>query len=146
MAVAPPTALLGQAGDGPYAVDLRTDGPHALVAGTTGAGKSELLQTLIASLAMANRPDEMTFVLVDYKGGAAFKDCAKLPHTVGLVTDLDAHLTARALESLSAELKRREEQLAEAGAKDIEDYLARDATGRRADAAAGDRHRRVRVA
>jgi S-DNA-T family DNA segregation ATPase FtsK/SpoIIIE len=117
-------ALLGQAVEGPYAVDLRTDGPHALVAGTTGAGKSELLQTLIASLAMSNRPDEMTFVLIDYKGGAAFKDCARLPHTVGLVTDLDAHLTARALESLSAELKRREEQLAAAGAKDIEDYLA----------------------
>ncbi|NIS31417.1 MAG: hypothetical protein GWN73_14385, partial [Actinobacteria bacterium] len=47
--------------------------------------KSELLQTIIASLAVGNRPDEMTFVLVDYKGGAAFKDCAHLPHTVGMV-------------------------------------------------------------
>ena len=81
-------------------MDLRRDGPHGLVGGTTGSGKSELLQTLIASLAVGNRPDEINFVLVDYKGGAAFKDCDHLPHTVGMVTDLDGHLTARALESL----------------------------------------------
>ena len=77
----------------------------------------------MTSLAVANRPDEMSFVLVDYKGGAAFQECAKLPHTVGLVTDLDAHLTARALTSLGAEVRRREQLLAGAGAKDIEDYL-----------------------
>jgi len=56
--------------------------------GTTGSGKSELLQSLVASLAVANRPDELTFVLIDYKGGSAFADCARLPHTVGMVTDL----------------------------------------------------------
>ncbi|HEY9376531.1 MAG TPA: FtsK/SpoIIIE domain-containing protein, partial [Jiangellaceae bacterium] len=117
-------AVIGESLDGPFAVDVRADGPHGLVAGTTGSGKSELLQTLIASLAVGNRPDEMTFVLIDYKGGAAFKDCNRLPHTVGMVTDLDAHLTTRALESLGAELRRREHQLARAGAKDIEDYLA----------------------
>ncbi|GAA2085609.1 FtsK/SpoIIIE domain-containing protein [Actinomadura alba] len=113
---------IGLGTDGPFHVDLRADGPHALIAGTTGAGKSELLQTLIASLAVANRPDEMTFVLIDYKGGAAFKDCAELPHTVGMVTDLDGHLTQRALDSLGAELRRREAILLAAGAKDIEDY------------------------
>jgi S-DNA-T family DNA segregation ATPase FtsK/SpoIIIE len=117
------TAVIGEGVDGPFSIDLRLDGPHGLVAGTTGSGKSELLQTLIASLAVGNRPDEMTFVLVDYKGGAAFKDCANLPHTVGMVTDLDGHLTTRALESLGAELRRREHLLARAGAKDIEDYL-----------------------
>ncbi|WP_134772090.1 FtsK/SpoIIIE domain-containing protein [Ornithinimicrobium flavum] len=117
-------AVIGEGADGPFAVDLVRDGPHGLVAGTTGSGKSELLQTIIASLAVHNRPDEMTFVLVDYKGGAAFKDCNRLPHTVGMVTDLDGHLTGRALESLGAELRRREHQLAAADAKDIEDYLA----------------------
>jgi len=115
-------APLGYAADGAFELDISRDGPHALVAGTTGAGKSELLQTLIASLAVANRPDAMTFVLIDYKGGSAFKDCARLPHTVGMVSDLDGHLTQRALASLSAELKRREEILLHAGAKDIEDY------------------------
>ncbi|MCU1623363.1 MAG: putative cell division-related protein, partial [Frankiales bacterium] len=115
-------AVVGLDADGPVVLDLRRDGPHVLVAGTTGAGKSELLQTLVASLAVANRPDAMTFVLVDYKGGAAFKDCARLPHTVGMVTDLDGHLVARALSSLTAELRTREQLLQEAGAKDIEDY------------------------
>jgi S-DNA-T family DNA segregation ATPase FtsK/SpoIIIE len=92
-----------------------------LVAGTSGSGKSELLQTLIASLALGNRPDAMSFVLVDYKGGSAFKDAALLPHCAGLVTDLDEHLVARALASLTAELTRRERVLAAAGAKDIEE-------------------------
>ncbi|MDA2811865.1 FtsK/SpoIIIE domain-containing protein [Nocardiopsis sp. RSe5-2] len=116
-------ATLGAGLDGPFSVDVRRDGPHALIAGTTGSGKSELLQTLVASLAAVNRPESMSFVLVDYKGGSAFKDCVDLPHTVGMVTDLDTHLVGRALVSLGAELHRREHILAQAGAKDIEDYL-----------------------
>ncbi|WP_345713904.1 FtsK/SpoIIIE domain-containing protein, partial [Kineococcus glutinatus] len=124
------SAVVGESLDGPFAVDLRTDGPHGLVAGTTGSGKSEFLQTVVAALAVANRPDEMTFVLVDYKGGAAFKDCVDLPHTVGMVTDLDPHLVRRALESLRAELRRREHLLADAGAKDLEDLQEGVDTGR----------------
>ncbi len=115
-------APIGLAADGPFVLDIRRDGPHALIAGTTGAGKSELLQTIITSLAVANTPDALNFVLIDYKGGSAFLDCARLPHTVGMVSDLDAHLTERALASLAAELKRREEILFEAETKDIEDY------------------------
>ncbi|WP_282794180.1 FtsK/SpoIIIE domain-containing protein [Streptomyces sp. CC224B] len=113
---------IGLAADGPFVLDIRRDGPHALIAGTTGAGKSELLQTIIASLAVGNTPDALNFVLIDYKGGSAFQDCARLPHTVGMVSDLDAHLTERALASLAAELKRREEILFAAETKDIEDY------------------------
>ncbi|MEU7432752.1 FtsK/SpoIIIE domain-containing protein [Streptomyces sioyaensis] len=115
-------AMVGESYDGPFGIDIRKDGPHGLIAGTTGSGKSELLQTIVAALAVANTPENMTFVLVDYKGGSAFKDCVHLPHTVGMVTDLDAHLVERALESLGAELHRRERILAQVGAKDIEDY------------------------
>jgi DNA segregation ATPase FtsK/SpoIIIE, S-DNA-T family len=116
------SALLGIDAVGAFQVDLSVDGPHVLVAGTTGSGKSELLQTLVCSLAICNRPDEMVFILVDYKGGSAFGDCSRLPHCVGLVTDLDEHLTERALASLDAELKRRECVLRDAATKDIETY------------------------
>ena len=118
-------ALVGVGPDGPLTVDLRRDGPHALVAGTSGSGKSELLQTLVASLALGNTPEALSFVLVDYKGGAAFAACADLPHVTGMVTDLDGPLVDRALASLEAELKRRERVLAAAGAKDLDDHVAR---------------------
>lgn len=115
--------VIGESVDGEFHVDIAKDGPHGLVGGTTGSGKSEFLQTLVASLAISNTPNAMNFVLVDYKGGAAFKDCVDLPHTVGMVTDLDNHLVARALISLGAELNYREHLLAQAGAKDLEDYI-----------------------
>ena len=104
--MAGPPALLGGRADGPFILDL-AQGPHVLVAGTTGSGKSELLRTLVASLAVANRPDAMNFVLIDYKGGAAFRAAQPLPHTVGMLTDLDEFLVERALASLRAELQRR---------------------------------------
>ncbi|SDF41860.1 DNA segregation ATPase FtsK/SpoIIIE, S-DNA-T family [Blastococcus aurantiacus] len=110
---------LGRSADGPVVVDLCRDGPHALVAGTTGSGKSELLQSLIAGLALNHPPDRCSFLLVDYKGGAAFADAAGLPHTVGMLTDLDGSTTARALRSLSAELSSREALLAAHGVSDL---------------------------
>ncbi|MDT7545029.1 MAG: segregation ATPase FtsK/SpoIIIE, family [Actinomycetota bacterium] len=116
------TAVLGRGPDGPFTVDIARDGPHMLVAGTTGSGKSELLQSLIASLALGNRPDELNLLLVDFKGGAAFGPCAHLPHTVGMVTDLDGARVERAIASLTAELRRREAALAAVGTKDLDDY------------------------
>ncbi|SNX98422.1 DNA segregation ATPase FtsK/SpoIIIE, S-DNA-T family [Geodermatophilus sabuli] len=110
---------LGRTAEGEIVIDLCRQGPHVLVAGTTGSGKSELLQTLIAGLALGHPPDRCSFLLVDYKGGAAFAEAAALPHTVGLLTDLDGTTTARALRSLGAELTRREALLAARGARDI---------------------------
>ncbi|CAO5230249.1 FtsK/SpoIIIE domain-containing protein [Frankia sp. AgKG'84/4] len=118
-AAGPRPVPIGIASGRPFQLDIVRDGPHGLIAGTTGSGKSELLQTLIIAHAMTYRPDELVFVLVDYKGGSAFAECAALPHTVGLVTDLDPHLVRRALVSLSAELRRREELLARFQAKDL---------------------------
>ncbi|MDQ2797379.1 MAG: FtsK/SpoIIIE domain-containing protein, partial [Actinomycetota bacterium] len=120
--------VLGLAADGPLTVDLARDGPHALIAGTTGSGKSELLRTLVIGLAATHPPDELTFLLVDYKGGAAFGACGALPHTAGLVTDLDQHLTRRALTSLHAELRRRERIFADAVVADLSAYRATGST------------------
>ncbi|MFK8026294.1 MAG: FtsK/SpoIIIE domain-containing protein [Ilumatobacter sp.] len=120
-----PRTAIGRSGDGEVEIDLARDGPHALVAGTTGAGKSELLRTLVIGLAMQVAPEHLNFVLVDYKGGATFDACVGLPHTVGLVTDLDDGLAARALASLDAELHRRERLLRDLGASDLTEYRNR---------------------
>jgi S-DNA-T family DNA segregation ATPase FtsK/SpoIIIE len=118
-----PAGPIGLAENGVFEVDLRSDGPHALIGGTTGSGKSELLRSLVAGLAANVDPDHLTFVLVDFKGGSAFDECGRLPHTVGLVTDLDEHLAERALRCLEAELKYRERVLRDAGAIDLPAYL-----------------------
>jgi len=118
--------LIGQGAHGEFVLDLRIHGPHALVGGTTGAGKSEFLQAWVLGMAAANSPKRITFLFVDYKGGAAFADCIKLPHCVGLVTDLSAHLVRRALTSLKAELRYREHLLNEKKAKDL---VSLEATG-----------------
>ncbi|KAA9106457.1 FtsK/SpoIIIE domain-containing protein [Microbacterium rhizomatis] len=112
-------ALVGYAGSGSFHLDLRAQGPHALVGGTTGAGKSEFLQSWVLGMASAHSPDRVTFLFVDYKGGSAFADCVDLPHTVGLVTDLSPHLVRRALTSLRAELRYREHLLNRKKAKDL---------------------------
>ncbi len=123
-----PAAPIGVTEDGLFEVDLCRDGPHALVAGTTGAGKSELLRTLVTGLAASVGPEHLTFMLVDFKGGSAFAECARLPHTVGMVTDLDESLAERALRCLDAEVRHREEVLNRAGASDLGGYLGAGAT------------------
>ncbi len=115
-------ASIGISKKGVLVLDLVKDGPHGLIAGTTGSGKSELLRTLVASLAHTASADLINFVLIDYKGGSAFDACVGLPHIAGIVTDLDPSLSQRALISLKAELIRREKILRKASAEDIDSY------------------------
>lgn len=134
-------APLGLAADGVVSVDLREDGPHALVGGTTGAGKSELLQSFLAALAATHSPERLNFLLVDYKGGSAFGDLVDrvdsqgnlkwsgLPHSVGLITDLSPALAQRALTSLQAELTRREHILNHHRMKDLAEMAAAGVPG-----------------
>lgn len=109
----------------PVDLDLVADGPHTLVAGTTGAGKSELLQALVLSLALRHPPSELALVLIDFKGGAGLGVCRDLPHVVGEVTDLDPVEAGRALDGLRAELHRRERLLAQHGVADLEQLRCR---------------------
>jgi len=112
-------AIVGSAGLDAQHLDLRSQGPHALVGGTTGAGKSEFLQAWVLAMAAEYSPDRVTFLFVDYKGGSAFADCVQLPHCVGLVTDLSQHLVLRALTSLRAELHHREHLFNRKKVKDL---------------------------
>lgn len=116
---------LGVGGAGPLVVDLAGDGPHALVAGMSGAGKSELLTSWLLALAVRNAPPLLHMILVDFKGGAAFDALRDLPHCVGVLTDLEEDETRRALESLRAQLRLRERRLREVGARDLSEYNAR---------------------
>lgn len=110
--------------DGSVALDLVRDGPHAVVGGTTGSGKSELLVAWVVALAAGRSPADVTFLLVDFKGGSAFAPLEPLPHTVGIVTDLDAAGATRALESLRAEVQYREHLLLREGVRSIEETVA----------------------
>lgn len=122
---APPGDLsspVGVAADGVLSVDLREQGPHALVGGTSGSGKSEFLRAWVTALAAAHSPRRLNFLLVDFKGGTAFQDCARLPHVVGVVTDLSDHLLGRIQQSLLAELKRREAEMTRFAQKEFVEF------------------------
>lgn len=117
---------IGVGDQGVYTLDLVKDGPHGLVGGTTGSGKSEFLRSLVAGLATHNDPTRLNFILIDFKGGAAFKACERLPHTIGTISNLDEQLANRALISLEAEMERRQRLFAAAGegVDNITEYLA----------------------
>jgi S-DNA-T family DNA segregation ATPase FtsK/SpoIIIE len=115
----------------PVTLDLREaahggDGPHGLVVGATGTGKSELLRTLLTAAASQNGPRQLTFLLVDFKGGAALSGLAALPHTAGLLTNLstDLHGVDRLCAALRAELRRRQQLLHKVGAGDLDAFNA----------------------
>ncbi len=117
-----PIAVLGAGQGGQVTFDFKLDGPHLLVAGTTGSGKSELLRTLVASIALSHSPDHTTFLFFDFKGGSGLQPLARLPHCVGLLTDLSKHHLERALVSLRGEIRYREETFAAANVSDLAQY------------------------
>lgn len=102
-----------------FKIDLheKYHGPHGLVAGMTGSGKSEFIMTYILSLAINYHPDEVAFVLIDYKGGGMAKAFENLPHVAGIITNLDGSAINRSLISIQSELRRRQSIFAEASKK-----------------------------
>lgn len=98
-------------------------GPHGLVAGTTGSGKSEILQSYILSMAVLFHPYEVGFVIIDFKGGGMVNQFTDLPHLVGAITNIDGREIDRSLLSIKAELRKRQELFAEYGVNHIDQYI-----------------------
>lgn len=98
-------------------------GPHGLVAGTTGSGKSEVLQTYILSMATLYHPYEVGFVIIDFKGGGMANQFKNLPHLIGTITNIDGREINRSLLSIKAELVKRQEMFSESGVNHINDYI-----------------------
>ena len=126
---------LGSAADGRVDLDLVRDGPHMVVVGTTGSGKSEFLRTLVLGLAVESPPDRVQFVLIDFKGGAAFDAVRDLPHVVDVITDLDRDAATdeeagqRVVDGLRAELVRREHVLRKHGVSSLVDLESDTSNG-----------------
>jgi len=98
-------------------------GPHGLVAGTTGSGKSEVLQTYILSMATLYHPYEVGFVIIDFKGGGMANQFKNLPHLIGTITNIDGREINRSLLSIKAELVKRQEMFSESDVNHINDYI-----------------------
>ena len=100
----------------------RAHGPHGLVAGTTGSGKSEIVQSYVLSLAINFSPEDVGFLPIDFKGGGMVNEFKNLPHLMGAITNLDGAASARALASIKAELKKRQAMFGEHGVNHINGY------------------------
>jgi S-DNA-T family DNA segregation ATPase FtsK/SpoIIIE len=111
--------------DTPIYLDVheKAHGPHGLVAGTTGSGKSETLQTYILSLVTHYHPHEVSFILIDYKGGGMAQCFEGLPHVSGIITNLGGNATNRALAAIDSESKRRQREFSSRGIKHIDEYI-----------------------
>ncbi|MBE5860523.1 MAG: type VII secretion protein EssC [Butyrivibrio sp.] len=119
-------AMVGfKSGNQPLYLDIheKYHGPHGLVAGTTGSGKSETLQSYILSLAINYHPDEVAFILIDYKGGGMAQSFEGLPHVSGVITNLGGNATNRALLSINAEIKHRQQLFNDFKVKHIDAYI-----------------------
>ncbi|MCL2820283.1 MAG: type VII secretion protein EssC [Oscillospiraceae bacterium] len=129
-------AMIGARGGGtPVYLDIheKYHGPHGLVAGTTGSGKSEMLQTYILSLAVSYHPHEVSFILIDYKGGGMAESFKALTHVAGIITNLGGNQTNRALASIRSEIKRRQAVFNEYKIKHIDDYIELYRAGKAGD-------------
>jgi len=98
-------------------------GPHAIVGGTSGSGKSEFLTTFLMGLAINFSPEDIGMLIIDWKGGGIADTLADLPHFMGSITNLDGAGTARALASINAELKKRQREFREYGVQNIAGYM-----------------------
>lgn len=115
--------LLGATTEGFCDIGFTAHGPHWLLGGTTGAGKSQLLRSLILSAALRYSPERLGLILVDFKGSAGLGPLAELPHTLSLLSDFDVAAVRRALEFLRADVNRRELDLRNLGINSYHDYL-----------------------
>lgn len=115
---------VGGLGDHVTEIDIMKDGPHGLVGGTTRSGKTEFLKTLIVSLAAANHPDDLSMVIVDFKGGVDHELSARLPHVIDLSTNHNVDSFVRTVQLLEAEMRRRQEEFKKVGAPNFDAYRA----------------------
>ena len=116
---------IGKDSSGIVDIDLVKHGPHALIAGTTGSGKSEALRTWLLGLCASYSPSRLRLVLVDYKGGSALTPLTALPHTETVLTDLDLGHSSRALRGLASCIATREAQFAQYAVKDLSQWHER---------------------
>ncbi len=119
------SAPVGVSKTGVVYLDLhdKAHGPHGLVAGTTGSGKSEILQTYILSMASLFPPDEVGFLIIDFKGGGMVNQFKELPHLLGAITNIDGKEINRSLKSIKAELQKRQRMFADADVNHIDKYI-----------------------